>query len=122
MTTAHQADQDGIHSRPPRSAWETACRLHNFYAMLPRTPLHHRDIDPWICLDQWKKDGLPAEDSMDKHVLCQVPKAIDTMVERIIPVMRARGGYIPTIDHGVQPETPWRNDLHYRKRFVELGG
>ncbi len=44
------------------------------------------------------------------------------MVERIIPTMRARGGYISTIDHGVPPETPWRNYLHYRKRCVELGG
>jgi hypothetical protein len=59
---------------------------------------------------------------MDKRVLCQGPKAIDAMVERIIPTMRARGGYIPTIDHGVPPETPWRNYLHYRKRCVELGG
>ena len=59
---------------------------------------------------------------MDKRVLAQGPKAIDAMVERIIPAMRARGGYIPTIDHGVPPETPWRNYLHYRQRCVELGG
>ncbi len=59
---------------------------------------------------------------MDKRVLSEGPGAIDTMVERIIPVMRARGGYMPTIDHGVPPETPWRNYLHYRKRCVELGG
>lgn len=59
---------------------------------------------------------------MDKRVLCEGPAAIDAMVERIIPPLHARGGYIPTIDHGVPPETPWRNYLHYRQRCVELGG
>ncbi|MEK7415235.1 MAG: uroporphyrinogen decarboxylase family protein [Planctomycetota bacterium] len=59
---------------------------------------------------------------MDKRVLSQSLADIDAMVERIIPAMRARGGYIPTIDHGVPPETPWQNYLHYRRRCVELGG
>ena len=42
--------------------------------------------------------------------------------ERILPAMRARGGYIPTCDHGVPPEVPWQNYLHYRRRCVEIGG
>jgi len=43
-------------------------------------------------------------------------------VERIIPVMRAQGGYIPTCDHGVPVEVSYKNYLHYRQRCVELGG
>lgn len=59
---------------------------------------------------------------IDKRVLSQGKKEIDEMVERIIPVMRERGGYIPTCDHGVPAEVPLENYLHYRKRCVELGG
>jgi uroporphyrinogen decarboxylase len=59
---------------------------------------------------------------IDKRVLSQGERAIDAMLERIIPAMRARGGYIATIDHGVPPETPMAGYLHYRKRMVELGG
>jgi len=59
---------------------------------------------------------------MDKRVLAQGKPAIDRMVERILPAMRKRGGFTPTIDHGVPPETPLENYLHYRRRCVELGG
>ena len=47
--------------------------------------------------------------------------AIDREIERILPVMRERGGYIPTCDHGVPEEVPYENYLHYRKRCIELG-
>ena len=43
------------------------------------------------------------------------------MLERIIPVMRARGGYIPTCDHGVPAEVPYADYLYYRRRVVEMG-
>lgn len=59
---------------------------------------------------------------IDKRVLAQGPQAIDAMLERIIPPMRERGGYIPTCDHGVPAEVSLENYLHYRKRVVELGG
>jgi len=59
---------------------------------------------------------------IDKRVLAKGPKAIDEMVDRIIPAMRERGGYIPTCDHGVPEEVPLDNYLHYRKRCIELGG
>ncbi len=59
---------------------------------------------------------------IDKRVLAKGPAAIDEMVERIIPPMRARGGYIPTCDHGVPEEVSLKNYRHYRKRCVELGG
>jgi uroporphyrinogen decarboxylase len=59
---------------------------------------------------------------IDKRVLAEGKDAIDEMVERIIPAMRERGGYIPTCDHGVPEEVSLENYLHYRKRCVELGG
>ena len=59
---------------------------------------------------------------IDKRVLATTPEQIDDMLERILPVMRARGGYIPICDHGVPEEVPYENYLYYRKRCIELGG
>lgn len=59
---------------------------------------------------------------IDKRVLALPTDQIDAMVERILPAMRARGGYIPTCDHGVPEEVSLENYRHYRRRCVELGG
>ena len=59
---------------------------------------------------------------IDKRVLARTKRDIDEMVERIVPVMRERGGYVPTVDHGTPEETPYENYLHYRERMIELGG
>jgi len=59
---------------------------------------------------------------IDKRILAKTKADIDEMVERILPPMRKRGGYIPTCDHGVPEEVPLENYLHYRRRCVELGG
>lgn len=58
---------------------------------------------------------------IDKRVLAQGREAIDAMLNRIIPPMRERGGYIPTCDHGVPEEVPYADYLYYRRRIVELG-
>jgi uroporphyrinogen decarboxylase len=59
---------------------------------------------------------------IDKRILARGPAAIDEMVERILPAMRARGGYIPTCDHGVPAEVTLADYRHYRRRAMELGG
>lgn len=59
---------------------------------------------------------------IDKRVLATSKRDIDRHLEAILPVMRARGGYIPTCDHGVPEEVSLKNYLHYRKRCAELGG
>ena len=59
---------------------------------------------------------------IDKRILVQGKEAIDRHLDSIIPTMRKRGGYIPTIDHGVPPEVRWENYLYYRQKCVELGG
>jgi hypothetical protein len=65
--------------------------------------------------------GLILSGGIDKRILAQDTAAIDRVLETILPVMRKRGGYIPTCDHGVPPEVSWENYLHYRKRCVEYG-
>ncbi len=57
---------------------------------------------------------------IDKRELAKGPEHIDRMVDRILPVMRARGGYIPTCDHGVPEEVSLENYLHYRRRCLEF--
>ena len=59
---------------------------------------------------------------IDKRVLAKGKDEIDRYLERIIPPMRERGGYIPTCDHGVPAEVSYENYLYYRRRMVELGG
>ncbi|MFP4383440.1 MAG: uroporphyrinogen decarboxylase family protein [Spirochaetia bacterium] len=59
---------------------------------------------------------------IDKRILTAGKAEIDRELERILPVMRKRGGYAPTCDHGVPAEVSYGNYLHYRKRCVELGG
>lgn len=56
----------------------------------------------------------------DKRILAQGKDAIDREVERIMPVMKQRGGYIPTCDHGVPEEVPFENWLHFRRRLEEF--
>jgi uroporphyrinogen decarboxylase len=58
---------------------------------------------------------------VDKRVLAAGKEAIDEFLERVFPPMRARGGYIPTCDHGVPEEVSYENYLYYRKRALELG-
>jgi len=58
---------------------------------------------------------------IDKRVLARDKDAIDRMVDRILPAMRRRGGYIPHCDHSVPEEVSLENYLHYRRRCLELG-
>jgi hypothetical protein len=55
----------------------------------------------------------------DKRILAKGKDAIDREAERVMPVMKRRGGYIPTCDHGVPEEVGFEDYLHYRKRMLE---
>lgn len=59
-----------------------------------------------------------SETDMPVAARAQGPKAIDAMIDRIFPVMQARGGFLPTCDHGVPEEVSLKNYLHYRKRCL----
>ena len=57
---------------------------------------------------------------VDKRVLAQGRDAIDEMIDRIFPVMQARGGYLPPCDHGVPAEVSLENYMYFRKRCLEF--
>ncbi|HHY82898.1 MAG TPA: hypothetical protein GX505_09515 [Clostridiales bacterium] len=57
---------------------------------------------------------------IDKRILASSKEAIDREVDRIMPFMKKRGGYIPCCDHGVPEETSFENYMHYRKRMLEF--
>jgi uroporphyrinogen-III decarboxylase len=63
--------------------------------------------------------NLVISGGMDKRILAAGKGQIDEMVNRIMPVMKARGGYIPTCDHGVPEEVNFENYIHFRKRLLE---
>ena len=56
---------------------------------------------------------------IDKRILASTKDEIDRHVEAIIPIMKKRGGYIPTCDHGVPTEVSFENYMHFRKRCIE---
>ena len=56
---------------------------------------------------------------IDKRILASGREAIDREVERILPVMKKRGGYMPCCDHGVPAEVPFEDYVYYRKRISE---
>jgi hypothetical protein len=64
--------------------------------------------------------GLLMLGGFDKRIMAKGKDAIDREVDRIMPVMKKRGGYIPTCDHGVPEEVSFENYLHYRKRMREF--
>ena len=66
-----------------------------------------------------KYPELRISGGVDKRVLAQGPEAIDRMIARIYPAMRARGGFMPTCDHGVPEEVTLANYEYFRKRCLE---
>jgi hypothetical protein len=66
------------------------------------------------CMQTWLELGQAVISRHQEYV------TIDEMVDRIFPAMQARGGYIPTCDHGVPEEVPYENYLHYRKRALDF--
>ena len=67
-----------------------------------------------------KYPDLLIRGGIDKRVLASGRDAIDKMIDRIMPVMKKRGGYIPVCDHGVPEEVPFEDYLYFRQRMVEF--
>jgi len=67
-----------------------------------------------------KYPDLLIKGGIDKRILAAGKDAIDREVDRIMPVMKKRGGYIPTCDHGVPEEVDFNDYLHFRKRIREF--
>ncbi len=51
----------------------------------------------------------------DKRILASTKDAIDREIDRIMPVMKARGGYIPMCDHGVPEEVSFENYITFQE-------
>ena len=56
----------------------------------------------------------------DKRIIAAGRDAIDREVDRIMPFMKAQGGFIPTCDHGVPEEVAFEDYVYYRKRMLEF--
>ena len=66
--------------------------------------------------------NLVMRGGLDKRVIALGRPAIDAMLERILPAMKKRGGYLPTCDHGVPAEVPFGDYVYFRQRVAELSG
>jgi len=67
-----------------------------------------------------KYPDLRIRGGFDKRILAAGKDAIDREIDRIMPFMKKRGGYIPSSDHGVPAEVDFNDYLHYRKRMQEF--
>jgi len=67
-----------------------------------------------------KYPDLRIRGGIDKRILAAGKDAIDKEIDRIMPVMKKRGGYIPVCDHGVPEEVDFNDYMHFRKRMLEF--
>jgi uroporphyrinogen decarboxylase len=67
-----------------------------------------------------KYPDLVMSGGIDKRVLAAGRDAIDEFLNRVIPPMVKRSGYIPTCDHGVPDNVSYADYMHYRRRIMEL--
>lgn len=67
-----------------------------------------------------KYPELVIRGGIDKKILAGTKDDIDRELERIVPFVMKRGGYIPCCDHMVPPEVSLENYLYYREKIVKL--
>jgi uroporphyrinogen decarboxylase len=75
------------------------------------------DVQQWA--DRYPEVAFSG--GVDKRVLAGTKDQIDQFLERIIPPMLERSGYIPMCDHSVPHDVPLENFIHYRNRLMALG-
>jgi uroporphyrinogen decarboxylase len=56
---------------------------------------------------------------IDKREIDLGPDAIDRELEKRLPFLLQRGGFVPTLDHHVTPEVSWQDFVYYRQRLAE---
>lgn len=62
---------------------------------------------------------LMIEGGIDKRIIAKGKPHIDRHLDELMPVMKKRGGYIPTCDHGVPAEVSFEDYLYFRERLSE---
>lgn len=83
-------------------------------------PLEARYVDPYKLRDKFGKRIL-LMGGIDKRALAAGENAIDKELDRLTSLLE-EGGYIPTIDHRVPPDVPFKNYLYYinkKKKWLE---
>jgi len=68
--------------------------------------------------EEWP--DLVMQGGIDKRVLAAGKPAIEAFLQRVVPPLVKRGGYVPTCDHGVPDDVSYENYMHYRRRLCEL--
>jgi len=77
------------------------------------------DMDPVRLRKKFGKN-LAFSGGIDKRVLQQGKKEIERELYYKIPVLIESGGYIPTIDHTIPPDTPLENFRYYIELKMKL--
>jgi len=67
-----------------------------------------------------KYPDLVISGGIDKRILAEGKEVIKRELDRIIPFMMERGGYIPTCDHGVPDDVSFDNYLFYRNYITSI--
>jgi len=57
---------------------------------------------------------------IDKREIAKGRRAIDRELERMLPPLFRRGGYLPSMDHHVPPEVSYDDFRYYVQRVHEL--
>jgi len=60
--------------------------------------------------------------NMDKRALLKDKKEVREEVMSKLPFLLEQGGYFPSIDHLVPPDTPWENYLYFINTMREVAG
>lgn len=105
-----QVDTDGYYGKVIETYKEIGCDY-----MSPFEVASNSDV---VILGKQYSD-IRKSGGIDKRILAESSEAIYRHLDYIMPVMRARGGYIPTCGPGVPEEVSFENYMHYRKRMQE---
>lgn len=57
---------------------------------------------------------------LDKRKLAAGPQAIDAELDRKVPSLLPKGGYVPFVDHSVPPDISWQNFKYYRQKLNRM--
>jgi len=66
--------------------------------------------------------GLCLAGGIDKREIAKGPDAIRRELESKIPPLLEQGGYIPHIDHAIDPDISWENMQYYMELKLKLTG
>ncbi len=86
------------------------------------TGLYPFEVQAGMDVRQIREDfpNLQILGGIDKKELAGGQEQIDAELERRLPGMVSKGGFIPMGDHQIPPDVSWENYLYYRRRLAQL--